>query len=148
MKGNKSLNYWQCLANFKMFSLQRRRERYMIIYIWKIIEYHVPNVNRLITVTQNVRLGRKCVNCSSNNKKKYQQITGIGIALFNLMPKHIRNCNGNIESFKKALDEFLVKLPDEAHVLGHLPRRCKSNSLIDVVPTWNLDRGRTLNFSS
>ena len=148
IKGNQNLNYWQCLSNYRMFSLQRRRERYMIIYVWKIIEHHVPNINNLITVTQNARLGRKCVICSSNNKKKDQQITGIGIALFNLMPKHIRDSNNSIESFKKALDEFLLKLPDEAHVPGHPPRRSKSKSLLDVIGTWNLDRGRTINCSS
>ena len=30
------LNYWERLHELKLYSLQRRRERYRIIYIWKI----------------------------------------------------------------------------------------------------------------
>ena len=108
----------------------------MIIYVWKIIENRVPNVNNLITATNKMRLGRRCTICSSNNKMKYQQITGIGVSLLNIMPKHIRDSsNINIDSVKKALDKFLLQLPDEAHVPGHPSRRSKSNSLLDVIGT-------------
>ena len=29
----------------KLYSLQRRRDRYTIIYVWKILESIVPNLN-------------------------------------------------------------------------------------------------------
>ena len=150
IKGTRSLNYWQCLLKFKLYSLQRRRERYMITYVWKILEHYAPNVNNNISETLNPRLGRKCNNCTSSNRLKNQQITGIGISLFNIMPRHIRDCTNmlSIDSFKKALDKFLCQVPDEPHVQGHHQRQAKSNSLLDVVGTWNLDRGRTLNCSS
>ena len=149
IKGTYSLNYWQFLSKFKMYSLQRRRERYMIIYVWKILEHYAPNVNNIISPTQNPRLGRKCNHCTSSNKLKNQQITGIGISLFNIMPKHIRDSsNISIDSFKKSLDKFLCQIPDEPHVQGHTQRQSKSNSLLDIIGTWNLNRGRTLNCSS
>ena len=36
-------NYWQKLKSLKMISLQRRQERFRIIYIWKILEGQAPN---------------------------------------------------------------------------------------------------------
>ena len=121
----------------------------MIIYVWKILEHYAPNVNNNITATHNARLGRKCNISTGSNNLKNQQVTGIGISLFNTMPKHIRDStNMNTDSFKKALDKFLLQVPDEPYVQGHLQRRSKSNSLLDVIGTWNLDRGRALNCSS
>ena len=48
------LKYWERLHEFKLYSLQRRLERYIIIYIWKITHYMVPNVDR--------RMGHKIKN--------------------------------------------------------------------------------------
>ena len=39
------LNYWERLHGLKLYSLQRRRERYIIIYIWMITHQMVPNVD-------------------------------------------------------------------------------------------------------
>ena len=36
--GVQHLSYWQQLKELSMYSLERRRERYSIIYIWKIME--------------------------------------------------------------------------------------------------------------
>jgi len=38
----KHLTYPEQLKKLKLFSLERRRERYLIIYIWKMIEGLVP----------------------------------------------------------------------------------------------------------
>ena len=37
------LSYWELLKILGLFSLQRRRERYRIIYMWSIFEGLVPN---------------------------------------------------------------------------------------------------------
>ena len=39
------LNYWERLHELKLYSLQRRRECYIIIYIWKITQHMVPNID-------------------------------------------------------------------------------------------------------
>ena len=39
------LNYWERLHEHKLYSLQRRRERFIIIYIWKITQHIVPNID-------------------------------------------------------------------------------------------------------
>ena len=36
-------DYWDRLRHFKLYSLQRRRERYAIIYTWKVIHNIYPN---------------------------------------------------------------------------------------------------------
>ena len=38
IKGFSSFSYQERLSNLKIYSLQRRRERYIIIYVWKILE--------------------------------------------------------------------------------------------------------------
>ena len=46
MKKNKhSLQFLETIFLAKLYSLQRRRERYIIIYIWKITQHMVPNVD-------------------------------------------------------------------------------------------------------
>ena len=39
-----SLNYWEHLKHLRLFSLERRQERYRILYVWKILEKLVPNI--------------------------------------------------------------------------------------------------------
>ena len=39
----KTLKYWERLDKLKILSLQKRRERYMIIHVWKILNDHAPN---------------------------------------------------------------------------------------------------------
>ena len=149
INGTAKLNYWQCLKKFKLYSLQRRRERYMIIYIWKIIECLVPNINNSISVVLNDRLGRKCKIRVHTNKLKSHQITGIGVSLFNMLPKNIRSIsNKGVGTFKSALDKYLTMIPDEPHIIGYCGRRSNSNSLVDMIKTWNLESGRTYNCSS
>ena len=53
-------NYWQKLKMLKMISLQRRQERYRIIYIWKILEGLAPNCAIQSAQSDDKRLGRKC----------------------------------------------------------------------------------------
>ena len=79
--------------------------------------------------------------------QQQQHITGLGVSLFNnMMPQHLRNlANDTVDSFKKVLDKFFIQIPDEPHVPGHFHQQSKSNSLIDVIETWNLDRGWALN---
>ena len=43
IKGCSSFSYQERLSNLKIYSLQRRRERYIIIYVCKILENLDPN---------------------------------------------------------------------------------------------------------
>ena len=59
--GMQSLEYSERLASLKLYSLQRRRERYCIIYVWKIIEGLVPNFSKPIVCSYSERRGRSCI---------------------------------------------------------------------------------------
>ena len=59
--GISGLSYWDQLQELKLYSLERRRERYQIIYTWRIIEGQVPNFDYTpINVTHSDRRGRSC----------------------------------------------------------------------------------------
>ena len=42
--GFRHMDYWDALKKLGLYSLQRRRERYQIIYLWSILESKVPNI--------------------------------------------------------------------------------------------------------
>ena len=54
------MNYWAQLKHLGLYSQERRRERYRIIYIWRILEGHSPNVNGCIKPKWIPRRGRVC----------------------------------------------------------------------------------------
>ena len=74
------LSYSKCLEVLKLYSLQRRRERYGIIYVWKIIKELVPNRSDPITCSFSDRRGRACVVCHSGADRlgtlKYKALDG------------------------------------------------------------------------
>ena len=131
-------NYWECIKCMNVYSLQRRRERYRIIYIWKIFEGLVPNINGKIISKENPRLGRFCClpQIPTQRISKFQEATLSyqGTRLFNSMPKHIRNMkNVTIGKFKRTLDLHLKTIPDEPQIKGYTGyRRANTNSLIDM----------------
>ena len=127
----KDYNYYQRLKVLKMYSLQRRRERYTVIYVWKIVEGLCPNLpkNPIITL-DHVRKGRLCKIPPVNTKSplriqtiKENTLAIRGPRLFNSIPKYLREKSGvKVESFKRALDKYLATLSDEPPVPGYYTR--------------------------
>ena len=137
--GMTEINYWERLKVLKMYSLERRRERYIVMYTWKMIENLVPNVG--IETKYNNRLGRMCklpqLNCRGNTRAKGMRESSIrtyGAELFNALPKHLRNItNCDLNHFKRQLDGWLSLVPDEPLVPGYTSyRRADSNSITDM----------------
>ena len=128
-----------------MYSVQRRFERYSIIYTYKILENLAPNftVNR-VESRFSERRGRQCVippisshMCPSIVRNAREASFPIrGPRLFNSLPKHLRNISGvSVDSFKRRLDKFLATVPDQPTVDGYYGMRAaNSNSLIDMIP--------------
>ena len=137
-------DYWDRLRLFNLYSLERRRERYRIIYVWKILEGMVPNLsgNGKIIPKTSLRFGRTCYipRITSYSKKLQNLRSGSfcvkGPTLFNCMPPHIRNLRGvELSVFKKELDAFLRTIADEPLAQGYsLGRRAESNSLLHMIP--------------
>ena len=62
ISGMQGLNYWEQLGELKLYSLERRRERYIAIYIWRIFEGHVPNFDMTpVSFQWHPRHGRECL---------------------------------------------------------------------------------------
>ena len=143
------MNYWELLKLFKLYSLERRRERYRIIYTWKILENLVPNMSQNpITKRSSIRYGRQCIIASKNSKAtiahqnlKFNSFPVHGPRLFNKMPKEIRALTGcSTDIFKSNLDKFLSLIPDEPLVVGYTQfRRSDSNSILDMIYCINPD---------
>ena len=145
ISGIQHLTYWQQLKQLSLYSLERRRECYSIIYIWKIMEGQVPNFSHLdhagIQVVWHPRRGRNCIvpRVNLRSSSYYQNIRyasfGIrGPRLFNILPAKIRNISGcSVDSFKHNLDKYLQTVPDEPQIKGYTAtRRAESNSLIHM----------------
>ena len=123
--------------------LQRRLERYKIIYTWrKVLEGLIPNFG--INYSINKRRGRECTipvlrESSAIKRLREQSFQMAGPRLFNCLPINIRNfTKASMDDFKEKLDFFLATLPDQPKVGDLIPSVCNqltakpSNSLLDV----------------
>ena len=141
------------LSHLKLYSLQCRLESYAMIYMWKILEGHVPNISdeghsgisKLHDFTH--RNGRTCSippfkrDCPSRIKQLREGSLKIhGSRLFNSLPKVIRNITDcQLSHFKTQLDVYLKYLPDTPFVRGYTAGRVtESNSLVTVIPHHSL----------
>ena len=139
------LNYWQRLKILNMYSLERRRERYIIIYVWKMISGLVPNIG--ITTKTHSRHGRTCKvrKIATNATCRIKTICAAslrvrGCALFNTLPKAVRTSNEvTVDGFKRQLDKYLATVADEP-ALPHYSSRSDTNSLIDQARVMRADR--------
>ena len=147
IKGTSGLNYWEQLKELNLYSLERRRERYRIIYVWCIIENLTTNFSHLengeeiggIQTYEHVRHGRKCVT-RLIVRSPYQSVicgsmTVQGPILFNCLPKHIRNLTGcSKDLFKSKLDNLLQTIPDEPQIPNYVAmKRADTNSIINMI---------------
>ena len=136
--GLSSLDYWEQLQVLKMSSLQRRRERYTCIYVWKVLEELVPNFG--LQSTYSIRRGRSCIvpavkrtGSHRHQTIRFNSMGVLGPRLFNHLPACIRNMTGcSVDSFKSALDKHLATVPDQPR-LPRLIRYCSkaSNSILE-----------------
>lgn len=147
IEGMKDSDYWSRLQTLRLYSIQRRCERYSIIYTWKILNKLAPNLrSNPITTHISERRGLYCHVPKINRTKCPAAINTIregslavrGPRLYNSLPRDIRNLQGvTVEVFKRALDKFLSQLPDMPAVSGYAGRRSTpSNSLVHVVPSY------------
>ena len=137
---NHGRNYWERLHELKLYSLQSHRERYIIIYIWKITQHMVPNIDGTIGHTiktiKHLRNGTQCVIQYSTNRNPAQSleknaINVFGPRLYNSMPKYLRDIESvKIEKFKFESDKFLELIPDDPKMPNYVTAS-GSNSILD-----------------
>lgn len=131
----KGLDYWDRLRKLKLLSLQRRRERFMMIHVWKLYHGKAPNDIDMVFY-ENMRLGIKARVPRLNTRSEraivshYDNSFGIKAAqLWNLLPRTINEID-NLDRLKVALGNFLEAFPDKPPVTGYT--RGNTNSLLDL----------------
>ena len=135
------LNYWERLHELlKLYSLQRRRERYIVIYIWKITQHIVSNIdgnNGAHNKNQKTSKTWNTVCYSVSNKQKTSTIPSrecnqcIWPRLYNSLPKYLSDIESvKTEKFKFELDKFLETIPDQQKMPNYVTAS-GSNNILD-----------------
>ena len=142
-------DYWDRLRWYKLYSLQRRRERYAIIYTWKVIHNLYPNPGfHLNTITEDhaqhpnegilLDLDRNGLTAHHNPDLpkwlKDKCVLSRCCDLYNSLPPALRrpikqDDEPKLDSFKTELDKWLITIPDRPRI----PSRAKvaeSNSIL------------------
>ena len=123
-------------------SLQRRRKRYIILQMWKLLHCISPN-DIGVKVQDKNRHGfigfkadvPKLVKTSlQHNQSLYDDsFSVLGPRLWNIIPAHLNRLT-DAEQFKIQLTNYLFTIPDRPPVAGYTCQN--SNSLLD----WNKDK--------
>ena len=138
------LDYWERLSALELYSVERRRERFALLYIHKIIRGVAPNVNNKIKTYQNARRGLLCNTTwisfrapTTVVNARMECFAYRGSLLFNCLPRELRELE-SVTLFKSRLDRFLRSVPDQPHAHQY-HRRASSNSIIDQLATMRAD---------
>ena len=116
-----NFDYAQRLKALKLYSIQRRHERFKIIYAYKIKEKLVPNISEAhgLQFSFHKRHGCRCeiptypLHHNKAVRARDDSFTLTACNLWNSMPKYIRNISGkSVEYFKRKLDQILEYYPD------------------------------------
>ena len=123
ISGLQHLNYWGRLAHLKLMSLQRRRERYVILMMWKILHKVVPNCYD-ITFKMTPRSGIIDVilplaksSTLRNQTLYYRSFAVQRPKLWNKVPNTVKTAQ-SFDSFKISLSKFCALIPDNPPVSG------------------------------
>ena len=140
--GLQHLHYWDRLKTLSIMSLQRRRERYIVMHMWKILHGFTSN-DLEVQFTVNPRLGTLAkvpavrTKSSAAHQTLYETSFGVmGPRLWNCIPSHIRAVSKH-DGFKHHMTAFMLFLPDKPPIRGFTSPN--SNSILD----WRNDREAT-----
>ena len=124
------MNYWERLRSLNLMSLQRRRERYMILQIYKILHGICPK-DLNIQFPPPFRLGVKAIIPNPNGaaSQRHQTLYDkpfavLGPRLWNTIPTELTQV-GLRQQFKNSLTNYLLLIPDKPPVLGYC---CPNNN--------------------
>ena len=131
--GMYNLHYWDRLKKLSLMSLQRRRERYIILHMWKILHHQTSNdlqiqfVHRPRLVNQ-AKIPVVSKQSTAANQTLYDASFAVkGSKLWNCVPYHL-NSIPDITQFKRQLTLFMLSVPDKPPVWGYTTPN--SNSIL------------------
>ena len=132
--GLSNLNYHERLNKLNLMSLQRRRERYIIITMFKILHDLMPNDLNIVFTHSDRRGTRAQVpplskSAATKAQTKYDQsFAVIGPRLWNCIPAETTKIN-KLASFKTSLGRYLKQIPDTPPTPGY--PSSNHNSILD-----------------
>ena len=126
-------NYWERLQKLNLMSLQRRREKLIITFVWMIKNNRIANSIDLKFSTNRKGIVKAILAPFPKIKGKiltiYENSFRIfSVKLWNKLPPTISEIN-NLSLFKKKLHEYLLLYPDNPPVKGYY--HLNNNSLLD-----------------
>ena len=131
------MNYWDRPKHLDLYSLQRRRERYIVILVWKIYRGVIPNNINIIFqhsdrrgVTCLLPLGNSKYSTSINNMT-FHSFSSTVAALYNAVPSEIKSIP-TLTKFKAALDKLIASFESSLTPLRPLDRLGQTE-----VPFWS-----------
>ena len=140
--GMNELHYYDQLIHLSLMSLQRRRERFILLHMWKISHGQTSNDLNVQFVSR-PRLGTLAIipsksrTSSAANQTLFDNSFAVqSPKLWNAMPHNLNNIQ-SLEHFKDQLTKFLLSFPDMPPIRGCNPPN--SNSLL----SWRIERGYT-----
>ena len=139
-------DYWERIQDLKIYSLERRRERFTILYLYRFII-------GLINIPAFEVYGERFNNKEETNYKGYttEAIKALrqssffyrGPQIFNLLPVElrafeeiVRPTQYHVDCYKKKLDDYLSLIPDQP-TIPIRQRAAETNSLIHQIPLYN-----------
>lgn len=134
IEGMSDMTYYERLKSLKLYSSERRRDIYNILYIFKIIHGKVPNPG--IGFKWSPRRGKVLTYPSVRSQPSkaatllHHSFTRRAPRLFNALPQSLRNipANTSADVIKSKVDKFLQKITDEPRISGHFPTNCSSSN--------------------
>ena len=108
IEGMRDMAYEDRLKKLRLFSLERRRDRFAVIYVWRIINGLSPNLEDETSKIRTVYSGRRGLTCVipplRNVSCRLQTIIDASFAvsgprLFNCVPRELREYVGCIDNF-------------------------------------------------
>ena len=147
------LQTWHCnvsyadrLKDLKIYSLERRRERVMIMYAYRVIIGLLDfNWFEAFEDRGYIKLRSRYERRAPHSVRRCRHSSFFykGPQLYNLLPNELRKFEEipdpqktHVDAFKEKLDKFLTKIPDIPTV-GGSPRTATTNSLICQIPLYN-----------
>ena len=124
ISGHADMSYWERLSSLNLMSLQRRRERYTIVMMYKILQNKVPN-DLHITFQRSDRRGIRATlpamirGSTLKAQSSYDDSFAVmGPKLWNCIPADT-TLKDSLTSFKTSLGKFLEQIPDCPPVAGY-----------------------------
>ena len=137
------------MSLFGDYSLERRRERVMILYAYRVIigMLEFPWIEPYLE--RGIKLRPRYVQGAPQRVRRVRHSSFFykGAQLYNLIPVELRQVEeivaadqSHVNTFKGKLDKFLEQIRDEPSVGGG-QRGAATNSLICQVPVYRVDGG-------